>query len=31
VASPGGSQLAIIALLPASTWSYLLFVSPPHR
>jgi hypothetical protein len=27
--SPDGSRFAVVALLPASTWSYLPFVSPP--
>jgi hypothetical protein len=29
--SPDGSQIALIALLPASTWSYLPFASPPRN
>jgi predicted Ser/Thr protein kinase len=28
--SPDGSQMAIVALLPASTWSYLPFTAPPR-
>ena len=31
VVSPDGSQVAIVALLPASTWSYLPFTVPPHQ
>jgi len=30
VVSPDGAQVAIVALLPASTWSYLPFTSPPR-
>jgi len=30
VVSPDGSQVAIVALLPASTWSYLPFTVPPR-
>lgn len=31
VTSPDGTRMAIIALLPASTWSYLPFSSPPRK
>ncbi len=30
VVSPDGAQVAVVALLPASTWSYLPFTSPPR-
>jgi hypothetical protein len=29
--SPDGAQVAVVALIPASTWCYLPFTSPPRR